>query len=127
MRTFKTRGFARFARKEDIADPVLIDAVDRAERGLIDADLGGGVLKQRVARPGTGRSGGYRVLLFFRVGERAIFASGFAKNERDNINEAELAVLKQTAGEVLALSDGEVAKLIASGGWLELDRGEQET
>jgi hypothetical protein len=62
MRVFKTLWFRRFARKEKVADSALCDAVARAERGLIDADLGGGLIKQRVWRPGSGRSGGYRQL-----------------------------------------------------------------
>ena len=62
MEVFKTRWFARFARQERIADSSLREAIERAERGLIDADLGGGLIKQRVARPGRGRSGGYRVI-----------------------------------------------------------------
>ena len=71
MRVFKNTWFQRFARKERIADGTLCGAVARAERGQIDADLGGGVLKQRIARPGAGRSGGFRVILLFRAGDRA--------------------------------------------------------
>ncbi len=63
MRVFKTRWFARFAKREDISNDCLADAIARAERGLIDADLGGGLIKQRVARPGKGKSGGYRTLI----------------------------------------------------------------
>jgi hypothetical protein len=61
QRVFKTRWFERFARKEKIPDPILVDAVARAEKGQVDADLGGGVIKQRIARPGRGKSGGYVV------------------------------------------------------------------
>jgi hypothetical protein len=57
---FKTRWFARFARKEKIQDLVLVDAILRAEKGQVDTDLGGGVIKQRIARAGEGKSGGYR-------------------------------------------------------------------
>jgi hypothetical protein len=63
VRIFKTKEFARFARRAGISDEVLCDAIDRAERGLIDADLGGGLIKQRVARPRQGRSGGYRTVI----------------------------------------------------------------
>ena len=63
-RIFKTRWFERFARKEKIRNAVLLDAVARAEKGQLDADLGGGVIKQRVARPGQGKSGGYRTIIF---------------------------------------------------------------
>jgi len=65
-RVFKTRWFTRFAAKERITDDRLAEAVARAERGLIDADLGGGLIKQRVARAGKGKSGGYRTLIAYR-------------------------------------------------------------
>ena len=80
-RILLNRWFQRFASKERISSAALIEAIDRADRGLIDADLGGGVIKQRVARPGQGRSGGYRTLILFRVGRRAVFAFGFAKSD----------------------------------------------
>lgn len=55
MQVLKTAWFAKFARKEKIGDEILCEAVERAEKGLIDADLGGGLLKQRVARSGAGK------------------------------------------------------------------------
>jgi hypothetical protein len=85
VRIFVTRWFARFARREGIADAELRDAVRGAERGLVDADLGGGVLKQRIARPGAGKRGGFRSIVIFRAGERAIFVYGFAKRSRATI------------------------------------------
>ncbi len=90
MRVFKTREFARFARRESIGDERLCEFVERAQRGLVDADLGGGLVKQRIAREGKGRRGGYRTLLAFRAGNRTAFLYGFAKNERDNIGPDEL-------------------------------------
>ncbi len=101
MRIFKTKLFAKFARRERISDASLVEAVERAGRGLIDADLGGGVLKQRVARQGQGRSGGYRTLIACRFGDLAVFLFGFAKNERDNIDDEELAELRAAAGSWL--------------------------
>ena len=82
MRIFKSRWFQRFARKEGIADAVLREAVARAERGQIDADLGGGVIKQRIARPGQGKSKGYRTIVIFRRGAKAFFVYGFSKSQR---------------------------------------------
>ena len=76
MRIFKSRWFQRFARKEGIADAVLREAVARAEKGQIDADLGGEVIKQRIARPGQGRSKGYRTIILFRRGAKAFFMYG---------------------------------------------------
>ena len=79
MRIFKTRGFARFARKERLGDRELREAIARAERGIVDADLGGHVIKQRVARSGQGRSGGYCTVIAYRSQTRAVFLFGFAK------------------------------------------------
>ncbi len=104
LRVFKTRYFSRFAQKEKISDVVLIEAVLRAERGLIDADLGGGIIKQRVARKGQGRSGGYRALLAYRHGDMTFFVHGYAKNEQENVAESDLAGIKQTGRVLLNLS-----------------------
>ena len=81
-RILKTKWFQRFARKEGIEDAVSADAVARAEKEQIDANLGGGVIKQRIARPGRGRSGGYRAIIVFRQEGRALFMYGFAKSAR---------------------------------------------
>lgn len=120
VRVFKNTWFQRFARKERIADAALCDAVTRAEKGQVDADLGGSVLKQRVARPGAGRSGGYRVILLFRADDRALFAYGFAKSDRGNIGDDELAAFRQLAAEVLALSGEQLDALVAAGRFMEV-------
>ena len=80
VRVFKSKRFAKFARKERISDATLCQSVLDAERGQIDADYGGGVIKQRIARPNEGKSGGYRSIILFRRGERAFFVYGFAKH-----------------------------------------------
>ena len=95
MRLYKTKWFMRYARQEKLDDHSLCDAIARAERGLVDADLGGGIIKQRVARTGQGRSGGYRLLIAYHPGKRAVFLYGFAKSERDNIVADELETLKE--------------------------------
>jgi hypothetical protein len=115
MRLFKTKWFARFARHEQIPDASLRDAITRAGRGLVDADLGGGLIKQRVARRGSGRSGGYRVLVAFRVLDRAIFLYGFAKNERSNIANDELLTAREIAAAWLAADGTRLARAIADG------------
>lgn len=88
------------------------EAVVRAEKGLIDADLGGGVIKQRIARPGKGKSGEYRTIILFKQGEKAFFVYGFAKSKRDNIEKYEEAVYKKAARELLTLSDAQIKQLI---------------
>ena len=115
MRIFKNKAFIRFARKERMKDAALGDAIERAERGLIDAVLGGGVIKQRIARPGSGKSGGYRTIILFRTKKLAFFVHGFAKNEQDNIDDEELAAFKMLADEMLAYDDKALAKAMANG------------
>ena len=126
MRVFKTKLFARFARRERISDASLREAVRRAERGLIDADLGGGVLKQRVARPGEGRSGGYRVLIAYRAKTRSVFLFGFAKSERENIDDDELATLREIAKGWLEANGGALARAVAGGLIHEVEYDEEE-
>ena len=115
MRIFQNKAFIRFAKKAGIGDAVLCEAIRDAERGLIAADLGGGVIKQRIARPGQGKSGGFRALIVFRAGARAFFVHGFAKNEKDNIGQDELVALKKLATALLAYDDKAIARVIASG------------
>jgi hypothetical protein len=107
-RIYKNRWFAKFASRERISDAMLVAAIDLANRGLIDADLGSGLIKQRVAREGGGKSGGYRTLVFFRHEELAIFAFGFAKSDKANLSAAELKVYKQAAKIVLALTQAQI-------------------
>jgi hypothetical protein len=101
VRIYRIKGFARFQRRERIADAALVKAVRDASVGLVDADLGGGLIKQRVARAGRGKSGGYRTVIAYRRGDRAVFLLGFAKSERDNIEADELEVLKTRARGLL--------------------------
>ncbi|PYE88478.1 type II toxin-antitoxin system RelE/ParE family toxin [Phyllobacterium leguminum] len=125
MRIFKNTWFQKFARKEQISDAALCEAVARVEKGLIDADLGGGVLKQRVARPGQGKSGGYRTIILYRQEQRAFFVFGFAKNERENIDREEETHFKKMAKDVLALSDTQIAEMVTRGYFSEVsDDGE---
>jgi len=126
MRVFKTKFFARFARKSGIDDIDQCDAVRRVEAGLIDADLGGGVIKQRIARKGQGKSGGFRTIILFRMGHRAIFAYGFAKKDRPNLEPRELATAKAMAKFLLGCSDDVIASLVGSNELIEV-RGDGKT
>ena len=110
MRVFKTREFMRFARKERISDDDLCLAVARAERGLVDARLGQGLIKQRIPRKGQGRSGGYRTIIAYQHGRRSYFIYGFAKSEMDNIADDDLKDVATFAAALMALTD----KLIAA-------------
>ena len=105
MQTFKTKAFARFAKREGLADAALREAVRRAETGLVDADLGGGVIKQRIAREGGGRSAGFRTIVLFRRRELAFFVYGFAKSDRENLRPDELAAFRLLADRYLGLDE----------------------
>ena len=125
MRVFKNAWFERFARKQGIADKALLEAIERAERGLVDADLGGFLYKKRVARPGGGKSGGYRTLLSARIGSSYVFLHGFPKSNKANITQDERKAL-QFAGKVfLELSAENLAKALESGVLLEVCCDEQ--
>ncbi len=121
-----TRWFTRFARREGLADTELREAVRRAARGLVDADLGGGVLKQRIARRHTGKSGGFRSIVIFRAGDRAIFVYGFAKSARASIRPDELVGFRRLAANMLAYDDAALARAVASGALVEVGPDEQD-
>jgi hypothetical protein len=120
VRVLKTKAFARFARKAGLDDAALCNAVSDAERGLIDADLGGGVIKQRVARRGRGKSGGFRTVILYRRGTRAFFVFGFAKSDRANVSQDELVALKELASEMLAYDEAGIIRVIESGPLIEV-------
>jgi hypothetical protein len=120
VRIFKTKAFTRFVDKAGITDLALCGSIRDAERGLIAADLGGGVIKQRIARQGQGKSGGFRTVIVFRAGKRAVFIHGFAKSEKDNIEKEELAALKKLAVELLAYDDKAIGRVIATGTLVEV-------
>jgi hypothetical protein len=120
VRVFKTKVFSRFSRKAGLDDAALCRAVDDADHGLIDADLGGGVIKQRIARRGGGKSGGFRTVILYRRSLRAFFVYGFAKSDRPNVSQDELAALKELASEMLGYCDGEITKAIESGKLIEV-------
>lgn len=120
VRVFKTKPFNRFATREDISDTELCDAVLRADRGLVDANLGGGVIKQRLARPGQGKASGFRSIVVFRAGDRAFFVYGFRKNKEDNISREELIAFRKLAGELLSYEEKKRAVAMANGVIVEI-------
>ena len=125
MRIFKTRAFARITRQNGIEDASLVAAVDNAMRGLIDADLGGHVIKQRVARPGQGKRGGFRMLIGFRS-DLAIFLFGFAKNKRENIDSDQLKTLREIVAIWFAADEERIAEALADGNLIEVNHGTED-
>ena len=126
MRIFKTKALARFTKREAISDASLVSAIENARRGLIDADLGGGIIKQRVARPGQGKRGGFRMLIGFRS-DRAVFffLFGFAKNERDNIDDGQLTTLREIVASWFAADDRKIAQALKDGLLIEVNHGDE--
>lgn len=124
MRIFKTKTLAKFTRQHSVGDDSLVDAVKRALRGLVDADLGGQIIKQRVARPGQGKRGGFRMLIGIRS-DRAIFLFAFAKNERENIDRAELMTLREIVASFLNADDKTIARAVTEGTLIEVQNGDE--
>ena len=120
MRIFKTKWFARFAEDEQISDATLWQTIEKANSGLVDANLGGGLIKQRIARQGQGSSGGRRVLIAYNCGNLAVFLYGFAKNERDNIKNDELTTLRELALKYLTAGDKSLETEIKAGRMFEV-------
>ena len=121
MRVFKTKWFTRFARKERLSNNTLAEAVREIESGLHNGDLGGYLIKKRIARAGGGKSGGYRAILIYRKGNRAVFLYGFAKNEKDNLSPLELQELQKAAQAFLRLSEADIGTTLE-----EVSYGEEE-
>lgn len=117
---YKTRQFNRWARKADLLDHLLYRAVMEIRQGLVDADLGGGIIKKRIALPGHGKRGSTRTLLATNRNDRWIFVYGFEKNERANISETELDALKFLADDLLALTEKQISEALDKGSILEV-------
>ena len=121
MQAFKTKAFARWADGEGLGDEALAAAVAEMQQGLIDARLGGQVVKKRVALPGRGKRGSTRTLVAFRQGDKAFFVYGFAKNQRGNINDKELRALKLLAIELLNYPAASLARAMKAGELIEIE------
>ena len=113
-RVFMTRHFSRWLGKTDLSVEALCKAIQEMEQGLIDANLGGGIMKKRVAQPGRGKSGSARTLVATNNLNRWFFLFGFEKNERDNISAKELTALKALAADFLRLGVTQLAAAVAA-------------
>ena len=120
MRIFKNTWFTRFADKEGITNTELKETVDRLETGHADADLGGDVYKMRVARQGEGKSGGYRVIVFFRSEERTFFVYGFAKSDKENINRNDLRIFKNRSKDAFSMTEAQINSQLREGNLIEV-------
>lgn len=109
MRVFKTKWFARYARKEGLADNRLVEAIREMESGLVDADYGGGLIKKRIARDGEGKSGGYRNIIAYKANTRCVFLYCYAKNNKDNLSREEVAQYKEAVAVYLGFDEAQLA------------------
>ena len=120
MRVYKTKEFAKLARKAGVVDASLREAIARAERGLIDAALGRFLIKQRVARVNEGKSGGFRIIAFHRRGDRAVFLHLFAKNRQATLSASEESGYRDFAKLLMELSTESVRRLVEQEEWIEI-------
>ncbi len=120
MHVLKTKAFSKWQKKEALKDRELLLAIKEIESGLIDADLGGGLIKKRVRRSDSGKSSGYRTLIATNKNDKWFFVFGFAKNEKDNICEQEEQVLKRLSKDLLSLDQMQINKAIKEGELMEV-------
>jgi hypothetical protein len=120
VRVFKYTRFSRFASKEGITDKELLEIVEQLEADQADANLGGNVYKVRVARQGEGKSGGQRVIVYFRNEFRTFFSYGFSKSDRGNISEKELKAFKLDAKQRLLFTDEQIRTRLQDGSLIEI-------
>jgi hypothetical protein len=119
-RVFKTRHFSRWMRKTELTDSALLNAVEEMAQGLIDADLGGGVVKKRIGLAGRGKRGGARTLVATNKGNRWFFVFGFEKNERANIADDELEALRDIAEQLLVRTGSQLDEAVGEGALQEI-------
>jgi len=125
MRVFKTRLFAKWARKEKLTDQLLNQAVNEMEQGLVDANLGGHVYKKRIALKGQGKRGGMRTILVYQAMKKVFFIFGYTKNEKANVSDEELSIAKRFAKELLTYSDNQLKNLVKVGKLIEVNYEEK--
>ena len=112
MRVFTTKWFKRFMRIESLGATKLVKVIREIENGLHDGDLGGGLIKKRVAREGRGKRGGFRTIIVYSKGKRSFFVYGFSKNVKDNLDDVELEKFKKLAKLYLGFSDAQITKAL---------------
>jgi hypothetical protein len=119
MRILKNTWFSRFAQKEEISDTTLKTIVEKLEKGQFDSNLGGGVYKERIARSGEGKSGGYRSIIFFKQSELIFFVYGYEKSAKSNITRSELENFKKLAKIIFSMTKKQIDMEIKAGRYIE--------
>lgn len=108
MRKLCTKWFKKWAKKVNLSNHNLLESIDNLKKGLSVTDLGGSLFKIRVKRVGKGKSSGFRTIVCYKKEEKAVFLYGFGKNEKSNINKAELQYFKKLGNDLLALEAKQV-------------------
>jgi len=119
---FVLKAFGRWAKKEEITDATLLETIDGADKGIVDANLGEGVVKLRIAREGQGKSRGFRSIVALKNDDRAFYLDGWAKSDFGNINENHLKLMKQLAHIYFSFDDDALQKVIDGGALREIAR-----
>ena len=123
MKKLCTKWFKKWARKSNLNDENLLEAIENLENGLSVADLGGNIYKVRVQRQGKGKSSGFRTIVVYRIEEKAIFLYGFGKNEKSNIDKQELSYFKKLGSDLLALNEEQINNSIKKQILFDLEAG----
>lgn len=126
MRVFKTRTLCRSMKRSGLTENALWAAVLEMSQGLIDADLGGHVVKKRVALRGKGKRGGARTIVATKLAERWFFLYGFSKNERSNIDKDELRAVQEVAKDLLGFDDRQLGIALQAGEIVEVRDGDDK-
>ena len=121
MKAYLPKSFQREAKGEGISDEDCRKALQRLESGLIDADLGSGLVKQRIPRGGQGAARGLRTVIFYKRGEVAVFLHIFAKSDKANLTRSELAEYLKLAHFLEKLTEPKLKELGGARGWRELE------
>ena len=126
IKALKNRQFARWAKGEQLTDQALCNAIHEIERGLVDAKLGGPLLKKRISKGHRGKSGGLRTIIAYRQEHRLVFLFGFAKRERANIDQTEKQALLELGNVYMAMSENDLSEAIRTGKLLEVVCDDEE-
>jgi hypothetical protein len=121
MRKLSTKWFKKWSKKSKINNHDLLDTIDNLIKGLSTADLGSNLFKIRVKRKYSGKSSGFRTIIVYKEGEKAIFLYGFAKNERENISKTEFLYFKKLGNDLLALNENQIKQLIKTKSLFEIE------
>ena len=120
MEIYLPRSFQRDAKRDGVTDEDCREAIRRAESGLIDATLGGGLIKQRIATGSRGAAKGSRAVVFYRRGNLAVFLHVFAKSRGANVTKYELNEYLKLARFLEGLTEAKLKGLAATERWRDL-------